>query len=70
MTDKRRVRDACAYCNKPADGPMLSMGEMNAHADCVVRALRELLDPDWEPGCDRKPLLLPASFLADVEVTP
>ena len=40
----------CVYCNKPADGPMLRMGEYWAHADCVIRRLNELLDPDWDMG--------------------
>lgn len=44
---------------------MLGVGSEIAHADCVIRGLRELLDPHWELG--REPALLPHSFIADVE---
>ena len=43
----------CRYCDGSPDGPML-LGV--GHAACVIRRLRELLDPDWEPGCGYEPL--------------
>ena len=38
----------CAYCGKPPDGAMLSMGRSMAHAICVPQKLNELLDPDYD----------------------
>jgi len=38
----------CAYCGKPADGAMLTMGDSMAHADCVIRRLNELLDYNYD----------------------
>ena len=38
----------CIYCHKAPDGAMLTMGKNLAHADCVIRKLNELLDPDYE----------------------
>lgn len=38
----------CTFCNKPADGPMLTMGKAMAHSDCVIRRLNELLDPFYD----------------------
>lgn len=40
----------CPYCKKPADAAMLTVGGVILHADCVIRMLNELLDPDWEKG--------------------
>lgn len=37
----------CSYCDNEADGAMLVMGNAIAHADCVIRKLNELLDPDF-----------------------
>jgi len=45
----------CCYCGKKPDGAMLTMGSQMAHADCVIRKLNELLDPDWEVGDTREP---------------
>ena len=45
----------CAYCRKSPDGPMLVMGRSWAHAECVIRKLNELLDPEWEDSCGRLP---------------
>ena len=42
--------ELCAYCSREADGPMLVQGNNMAHAECVIRCLNELLDPDWESG--------------------
>ena len=47
---------SCAYCERAADGPMLRMGAVVAHARCVADKLRELVDPDWEPGRQPSPL--------------
>lgn len=58
-------RTVCDLCGKPADGPMLKVGETMSHVPCIVTALRQLLDPDWEPG--KKPALLPRGFSSDVE---
>jgi len=38
----------CTYCTKPADGPMLIMGNNMAHTDCVLQHLNELLDYDYD----------------------
>jgi len=38
----------CAYCGDEPDGAMLRMGNIMAHATCVIRKLNKLLDPDYE----------------------
>lgn len=38
----------CCYCPQKADGAMLTVGYRVAHADCVIRKLNELLDPDYD----------------------
>ena len=48
--------EGCCYCPKKADGAMLVMGDNMAHADCVIRKLNELLDPDWFMDSDFEPL--------------
>ncbi len=41
-------KELCCYCEKKADGPMLSMGSKMAHADCAIQKLNELLDYDYD----------------------
>lgn len=57
------MKEVCAICGRPADGPMLGFDTVgdrwSAHAGCVAWRLRELVDPEWEPGCHREPLPLP-----------
>ena len=59
-TDDSPKGDLCEYCREKADGPMLRLGTTLAHAPCVYWNLRQLLDPDWEPG--RHPARLPDMF--------
>jgi hypothetical protein len=40
----------CCLCSKDADGPMFIMMGNMAHADCVIKKLNRLLDPDWQVG--------------------
>ena len=58
--DKQAGPLLCDLCGHEATGPMLRLGLGIGHAECVAKALRELLDPDWEPG--REPTPLPGSF--------
>lgn len=58
-------RTVCDLCGKPADGPMLGIHKEVVHVPCVILALRQLLDPNWERG--KKPALLPRSFISDIE---
>jgi len=38
----------CAFCPQPPNGPMFFQGGLLAHADCVIRELNKLLDPDFD----------------------
>ncbi len=58
----------CFYCGKKPDGAMLKMGTNIAHADCVIRKLNELLDPDWEIGDTREPDKIIGSLAGYVKV--
>lgn len=58
-------RTVCDLCGKPADGPMLNVGETMSHVPCIFTALRQLLDPDWEPG--KEPAKLPHGCVSEIE---
>ena len=47
MYSDEKEAPLCYYCDQPADGPMLSIGEVIAHPICVITALNKLLDPDY-----------------------
>ncbi len=55
--------ETCSYCGKKQDGAMLTMGYSMAHAECAIRKLNELLDPDWGTGDIREPIKV-VGFLA------
>ncbi len=48
MMAKEAGKEECCYCGKKPDGAMLMMGNQLAHADCAIRKLNELLDPDYD----------------------
>jgi len=53
----RLDKTKCAYCGKKPDGAMLTMNSSMAHADCVIRKLNELLDPDYPCLDEDEPII-------------
>jgi len=61
------AQKSCLYCGKPPDGPMLVMGAYMAHVPCVIKALNELLDTDWDGAGNPCAIVTMAGWLATMK---